>query len=324
MPVDPQIQQMLAMLEQMGGRSLADGTPEQARAGFRLLTVDLRPAEAVLPVGAVEDRTVPVEHGELPARVYFPKDGPEGDVPRPTVVFFHGGGFVIGDLDTHDNQCRMVCRELGAVVLSVAYRVAPEDRFPAAVDDCFAAARWAADHVEELGGDADRIAVAGDSAGGNLAAVVAQLARDAGAPKLAAQLLVYPAVDFRDDDGRYPSRAENAEGYFLTRADMEWFARHYAEDADDTDPRLSPIAGDLAGLPPAVVVTAEFDPLRDEGDAYARALADAGVEVVHRSFPGMIHGFFDLSGLSPAAAEAVRQTCSDLAGMLGVPASSTS
>jgi acetyl esterase len=303
--VDPQIQQMLALLEQMGGRAIADSTPEQARAGFRLLTVDMRRPENVVPVGDVEDLTIPVEHGELAARVYRP-EGPGG--PVPTVVLFHGGGFVIGDLDTHDNQSRAVCRDVGAVVLSVAYRVAPEDRFPAAVDDCFAAARWAEANVERLGGDAARIAVAGDSAGGNLAAVVAQLARDAGAPKLAAQLLVYPATDFRDDDERYPSRAENAEGYFLTRADMEWFARNYAEEADDADPRLSPITGELEGLPPAVVVTAQYDPLRDEGDAYARALEAAGVTVVHRSFDGMIHGFFDLSALSPAAADAVEWT----------------
>jgi acetyl esterase len=313
-PVDPQIGQMLAMLEQMGGRSLAEGTPEQARAGFRLLTVDLRRPENVVPVGDVEDLTIPVEHGELPARVYRP-DGASG--PVPTVVFFHGGGFVIGDLDTHDNQSRAICRDTGAVVLSVAYRVAPEDAFPAAVDDCVAATAWAAEHVDRLGGDAQRIAVGGDSAGGNLAAVVAQQARDGAGPALAAQLLVYPATDFRDDDTRYPSRSENAEGYFLTRADMEYFARHYAEGADDTDPRLSPITGDLAGLPPAVVVTAEYDPLRDEGDAYAAALQAAGVEVVHRRFDGMIHGFFDLSALSPAAADAVRWTAEQLRELLG-------
>lgn len=312
MPVDPQIQQMLAMLEQMGGKTLAEGTPEEARAGFRLLTVDMRQPENVVPVREVDELTIPVEHGELPARIYRPV----ADGPLPTVVFFHGGGFVIGDLDTHDNQSRTVCRDAEAVVLSVAYRLAPEDVFPAAVEDCFAAAGWAAEHVDRLGGDPDRIAVGGDSAGGNLAAVVSQLARDAGAPKLAAQLLVYPAVDFRDDDERYPSRAENAEGYFLTREDMQWFSDHYASAADDTDARLSPLLGTLEGLPPAVIVTAEYDPLRDEGDAYARALEQAGVTVIHRRFDGMIHGFFDLSALSPAAAEAVSWTGRELGDLI--------
>ena len=195
-------------------------------------------------------------------------------------MFFHGGGYVIGDVDTHDNQCRMLCREAEAVVLSVGYRLAPEHPFPAAPEDCFAATRWAAEHVDRLGGDAGRIAVAGDSAGGNLAAVVALMARDAGGPALAAQLLIYPGTDFA---GGYPSETENAEGFFLTRADMEWFREQYLAGADPSDPRLSPIAApDLSGLPPAVVATAEFDPLRDQGDAYARALEEAGVPVIAR------------------------------------------
>ena len=312
MPVDPQIQGMLDMLEQMGGRTLAEGTPAEARAGFRLLTVDMRRPEHVVAVASVEELTVPGDHGAMAARIYRP----EADGPLPTVVFFHGGGFVIGDLDTHDNQCRTVCREVEAVVLSLAYRLAPEDRFPAAVDDCRAAASWAAEHVDRLGGDPQRIAVAGDSAGGNLAAVVAQHARDAGAPRLAAQLLIYPAVDFRDDDSAYPSRVENAEGYFLTREDMRWFSDSYAEGADPADPRLSPLLGDLEGLPPAVVVTAEYDPLRDEGEAYARALEAAGVPVVLERHAGMIHGFFDLSALSPAAADGVRRACAALRGLL--------
>ena len=311
MPVDPAIQGMLSLLEAMGNKTLASGSPEEARTAFRTLTVDLRQPDSIVPVRVTEDLVVPGAAGDLPARIYRP----EADVPLPTIVFFHGGGFVIGDVETHDNQCRTVCREVEAVVLSVGYRVAPEAPFPAPVEDCLAATQWAADHIAELGGELERLVVAGDSAGGNLAAVVARLARDAGGPPLAAQLLVYPGVDFGDGD--YASRTENAEGYFLTRADMEWFRGHYVGDADVTDPRLSPLlAGDLTGLPPAVVVTAEFDPLRDEGEAYARALEQAGVPVVHRRYDGLIHGFFDLSALSPASAEAVRDTCAQLRRLL--------
>ncbi len=310
MPVDPPIQGMLAMLAAMKRPSLAAGTPEEARRGFRMLTVDLRPAESILPVRATEDLEVTGTAGPLPARIYRP----EADGELATIVFFHGGGFVIGDLDTHDNQCRALCREAGAVVLSVAYRLAPEHPFPAAPEDCFAATRWAAEHVDRLGGDAGRIAVAGDSAGGNLAAVVALMARDARGPALAAQLLIYPGTDFA---GGYPSETENAEGFFLTREDMEWFRDQYLAGADPSDPRLSPLAApDLSGLPPAVVTTAEFDPLRDQGDAYARALEEAGVPVVKRAYAGLIHGFFDLGALSPAAAEATHELCADLRALL--------
>jgi acetyl esterase len=311
MPVDPAIQGLLSLLEAMQRPSLAAATHEQARAAFRMLTVDMRPRESIVPVRATEDVEVPGATGPLPARLYRPDA--EGD--RPTMVFLHGGGFVIGDIETHDNQCRIVCREVGAVVLSVAYRLAPEAPFPAGVEDCVAATRWAAEHIAELGGDPERLAIAGDSAGGNLAAVVTQVARDAGGPKLAAQLLVYPGTDFAGD---YPSRTDNAEGYFLTREDLEWFATHYLGEASDlTDPRLSPLhAQNLAGLPPAVVVTAEYDPLRDEGEAYARALERAGVPVTLRRYDGLIHGFFDLSALSPAAAGAVRDTCAELRRLL--------
>jgi acetyl esterase len=230
------------------------------------------------------------------------------------VVFFHGGGFVLGDVDTHDNQCRALCTGVEAVVLSVGYRLAPEHPCPAAVDDCLAATRWAAEHVADLGGDRDRIAVAGDSAGGNLAAVVCQQARDTGGPALAAQLLIYPGVDF---ETRYPSEEENAEGYFLTLEDMIWFADNYAGHMDRRDPRMSPLrAAELSGLPPAVIATAEFDPLRDQGEAYADALERAGVPVVRRRYDGLIHGFFDLGALSPACAGAVSELCADLRGLL--------
>ena len=310
MPVDPPIQGMLSLLESMQRPALAMGSVEDARRGFRMLTVDLRRPDTVVEVGAVEDIEVPGPARSLPARIYRP--AADGDLP--TVVFFHGGGWVIGDIDTHDNQCRTLCAEVEAVVLSVGYRLAPEDPFPAAVEDCMAATRWAAEHVAELGGDADRIAVAGDSAGGNLAAVVAQQARDAGGPALAAQLLIYPGTEF---ETRYPSEEENGEGYFLTREDMIWFADHYTGDADRTDPRLSPLrASDLSGLPPAVIATGEYDPLRDQGEAYAEALERAGVPVIKRRYDGLIHGFFDLGALSPTCAAAVSELCADLRGLL--------
>ncbi len=306
MPLDPAVQQVLDLLQSMDRPPMSAGTPEQARAGFRVLTVDLRDPATVVPVASVEDLTLELASGPLGARLYRP----EGEGPRPTLVFFHGGGFVIGDLDTHDGQCRWIAREADVVVLSVDYRLAPEAPFPAAVDDCLGATLWAVEHVAELGGDPARVAVGGDSAGGNLAAVVAQQLREAGGPALAAQLLVYPGTDFVDDGGlTHASRVANAEGYFLTADDMTWFGENYAGAADRSDPRLSPLHGTFEGLPPAVLVTAEFDPLCDEGEAYARRLQEAGVEVRARRFDGLVHGFFDMTAMSPAAADAVRETC---------------
>jgi acetyl esterase len=308
MPLDPAIQGLLSLLESAQAPPLSESTPAAGRRAFRTLAVDFRDPAAVVPVGSTEDLTIDGATGVLQARVYRP-DGPVE--PRPTVVFFHGGGFVIGDIETHDNQCRWVCREVDAVVVSVAYRLAPEAPFPAPVEDCLAATRWAAANIADLGGDPERLAVAGDSAGGNLAAVVTQISRDQGAPPIAAQLLIYPSTDFVDDDGEtHVSRAENAEGYFLTADDMRWFRDHYVGHLEDlTQHRVSPLRGDLAGLPPAVVVTAEFDPLRDEGDSYAAALAEAGVRVEHRRYEGLIHGFFDMAALSPACEKAVRESC---------------
>jgi acetyl esterase len=310
-PLDPDLQAMLRLLDSLQLPAMHEGTPDAARRAMRRLTVDLRQPETVVAVGDVRDVTIDGDGGQLAGRVYRPAGG---GVDRPTILFLHGGGFVVGDLDTHDNQCRWVCREVDAVVVSLDYRRAPEDPFPAAVEDALVGTRWVADHLAELGGDPVRFVIAGDSAGGNLAAVVAQAWRDevaAGRPPLAAQLLIYPAVDLHDAGvERYPSRSDNAEDYFLTSADMRWFGWHYAgQVADRRDPRVSPIAGDLAGLPPAVVVTAEFDPLRDEGEAYAAAMADAGVEVALRRFDGLIHGFFGLAAASHACETAVRETC---------------
>ena len=309
MPLDPQLAGLLDLIA-AAGTPMHEGTPEQARSAFRALAVGARPAASVVPVRTVEDTVLPGPAGELAARVYRP----DAEGPLPTVVLFHGGGWVIGDLDTHDNMARSICRDCEAVVLSVDYRLAPEAPFPAAVEDAVAATRWAAEHLDELGGS-DRLAVAGDSAGGNLAAVVAQQLRDADGPELAAQLLVYPATDVLGD---YASRTENAEGYFLDLPTMAWFIGHYAADAaHHGDPRLSPFrASSLEGLPPAVVVTAELDPLRDEGEAYADALQAAGVQVEQRRFDGMIHGFIDMGPHSAAAQAAVDETCALFAKLL--------
>jgi acetyl esterase len=308
--LDPRIDGVLHLLEALGLRPLSAGTPEEARRLLRLATVDVRLLGAEAAVGEVAERTVPGPGGRLRLRTYRPLGRRSGR--RPTIVFLHGGGFVIGDLDTHDQLCRSLCRDVDAVVVSVDYRLAPEHPFPAAVEDAIAATRWVAEHVGRLGGDPRRLAVAGDSAGGNLAAVVAQAWRDGEAgdrPPLAAQLLIYPAVDLVDDGGgRYPSRTEHADGYLLSGDDLRWFGAHYLGRADPRDPRSSPLRGALAGLPPTVIVTAEFDPLRDEAEAYADALVTAGVEVQRRRFPGLIHGFFALAALSPACAAAVGTT----------------
>ena len=300
MPVDPHIAAVLAGLADLGAPPIYEGTALEGRASFRQLAQGLRPPEQVTPVASAQDRVIPGADGDLTARVYRP----EGPGPFPVIAFFHGGGWVIGDLDTHDNQARDLCRGARSVVVSVDYRLAPEHPFPAAADDAVAAARWIAAHHSGLLGDG-RLAVAGDSAGGNLAAVVAQqLTRDG--ISLAGQLLVYPAVDAV---GGYPSRAENGKGYLLEQKSMDWFLGHYAGPSpDERDPRLSPLYGDLSGLAPAIIVTAEFDPLRDEGEAYGQAITAAGGQAEVRRYDGMIHGFFDMGAISPAAAAATAES----------------
>jgi acetyl esterase len=254
-------------------------------------------------IGKVEDRTIPGPAGAIPIRVYTPLS--TTSTLLPGLVFFHGGGFVIGDLETHDDLCRGLCNDSGCRVVSVDYRLAPEHPFPAAVEDCFAATQWVAAHAGELGIDAQKIAVGGDSAGGNLAAVVAQLAKKDG-PKVAFQLLIYPVTQFGAAEETRSMR-ENAKGYFLERDGMDWFTRCYAPDAAHrNDPRLSPLlAKDVSGLPPAYVITAGFDPLRDEGKDYADKLDAAGVPVTYVNYPGMVHGFFSMRSFIPKAREAV-------------------
>ena len=278
------------------------------------MTVDLRDPATLKPVSATEDTSYDAVDGPRAARVYRPAAA-AGAVP--TVLFLHGGGFVIGDLDTHDDHGRRLCHDVGAVVVSVDYRLAPEHPFPAGHDDCVAALRWVHAHIGELGGDPSRVAVAGDSAGGNLSAAVAIAARDEGLP-LKAQLLIYPGTDFVDAD-THASRAENADGLFLTAEDMRWFGDHYlgGDAALALDPRASVLGvKDLTGVAPAVVGTGEYDPLRDEGNAYAAALGRAGVRVVSHQYPGLIHGFFGLGPVSEAADRATGELCADLRELL--------
>ena len=293
MALHPQVEALVEMLAAGGRKEVHESTPEEARLGY-LAMQEMLGAGPELP--AVEDRTIPGPGGAIPIRIYTP----EGSGPFPLTLFLHGGGFVIGDLDSHDRQCREIAVEAGCMVLSVHYRLSPEHRFPAAPEDAVAAMRWAAAHYEDLGVDSARVAVCGDSAGGNLSAVVAQAARDDGVP-LVAQVLVYPAVDARDP-APYPSREENAAGPILMEETMRYFMEHYlgGTDADPLDPRLSPLHGNLEGLAPALVITAQYDPLRDEGEAYAHALEKAGVAVTLHRYDDMPHAFFQLAAVVDA------------------------
>jgi acetyl esterase len=301
-PVDPQIQVILDALAALEAPELAEQTPQQVREAYAAFSS----AGAGQPeVASVEDRTIPGPAGPIPVRVYQPG----GDGATGGLVYYHGGGWVIGDLDSHDSLCRQFCSGAGVVVVSVDYRLAPEHPFPAASDDAWAALQWVVGNAGEVGIDADRLAVGGDSAGGNLAALMAIRARDEGGPDLRLQVLVYPATDLVMG---HPSITDNGEGYFLTHESMLWFSGHYLgtgrERGDPTSPVVSPLRAErLSGVAPARVVTAEFDPLRDEGDAYAARLADEGVEVEHDTNPGMIHGFFQMGPMAPSANAAVER-----------------
>jgi acetyl esterase len=290
--------QLLVKLQRLSGQDrLSAATPELARAAMR----NARGVLGADPVPGVitADRTIPTPDGDLRARLYRPQELTE---PGELMVFFHGGGWVIGDLDSHDDLCRFLARHAGIRVLSVDYRLAPEHPFPAALDDCIAAYEYAADNAADLGANA--LVVGGDSAGGNLAASVALHATRAGLTKPVFQLLIYPAVDATT---RRRSREIFGNGFLLTDGDMDWFMDHYQPDVDARkDPRLSVLlAEDLSGLPAAYVVTAGFDPLRDEGEAYAQRLAKAGVPVVVRRFPDLLHGFANLRPIGDRFQEAL-------------------
>ena len=307
MPVDPQLQ---PFLDARNAQPPLDAlTVEEARARYRVHPLPGARADAV---ASVADRAIPGPGGPLGLRVYTPLGGTG---PFPLLVFFHGGGFVVCDLATHDALCRNLCAGAGCVVASVDYRLAPEHRFPAAPDDCLAATRWAAEHAAGLGADAERLAVAGDSAGGTLAAVTALRVRDEGGPRLAGQLLIYPATDL--GPSATPSFAEFSEGYGLRADDIPWFWGEYLNDASEAlHPHASPLrAPDLRGLPPALVVTAEFDPLRDEAERYGERLRAAGVPTVVSRHAGMVHGFFGLVGLVDKSEAALAEASAWLRGV---------
>lgn len=298
--LDPQAQEILDRLAASGTRGFETMSPVAARFMFDTKAVVFNlPAT---PVAAVEDIAIAGPAGPMRARLYRPPGAGGGRLP--VLVFFHGGGYVFGSLRSHDPQCRHLCRAAQCLVLSVDYRLAPEHKFPAAVDDAFAAVRWTARNVHSLGGDPERLAVCGDSAGGNLAAVCCQLARDAAGPAIGFQGMIYPNLDIFAD---LPSHALFDDNLVLTRALIDWFVAHYlASEADRGDPRFAPLRRpDLASLPPAVIVTAEHDPLRDEGAAYARRLEAAGVPVDYACMQGQIHNFLIWGGVIDAAAEAL-------------------
>jgi len=308
MSLHPQCKAFLDQVAAQGGKPMEEMTPVEIRANRAENAAVFQALAGPVPeVARVEDRTIPGPAQPIPIRVYWPQTGRR----LPVLVYFHGGGWVIGNLDQVDVQCRALANGAQCVVVNVDYRLAPENKFPAAVDDAYAAVCYVAEHAGEFDADASRIAVGGDSAGGTLATVACLMARDRRGPNIAFQLLVYPVTDYDDDR---PSLHEFADGYFLTRAMMKYFWAHYvASPEEGRSPHASPLnAKNLGGLPPAMVITAECDPIRDQGEAYARRLEEAGVPVTAKRYAGAIHVFFNLGGVIDSGREAVTDAAAAL------------
>jgi acetyl esterase len=306
MPLDQQTKALIDAMQAAGMVLEFEkmSAPEARKAMDQMAAATRGPGD---PVARVENRMVPSPDGPVAVRIYTP----EGSAPFPVLVFYHGGGWVIGSVDSHDALCRKLTNAIGCVTVSVDYRLAPEAKFPAAAEDSYAATLWVSENAASLGVDPKRLAVGGDSAGGNLAAVVPLMARDRGKPPIAYQVLMYPVTDGSLETG---SMRELAEGYFLTHGAMVWFWNHYVRDHNDrTNPYAAPIhATDLRGLPPALVITAEYDPLRDEGEAYATKLKHAGVPVTVTRYDGTIHGFISLADNLDQGKKALAQVISTL------------
>jgi len=295
MPLDRHAKRLLEMISAGRSEHVVQPTAESLRRSM-LRLAEVADARRV-PIGSVEDREAPTPEGRIAMRVYTPVEADPG--PLPCIIYFHGGTGVFCGIATHDGLCRLLANSSGCRVISIEYRLAPEHPFPAAIDDAVSVTRWIAENAAALDIDPARLVVAGDSAGGTLAAVLCHLAADVGAPQIALQLLLCPVTDLADET---ESRREFARGFFIERSTLAWAKKAYCGDADYSDPRVSPLrAPSLAGLPPAHIHTAEFDPMRDEGEAYARKLEAAGVPVRYECHAGMIHHFYCMAGAIPQA-----------------------
>ena len=302
MPLDPQAQQVLDLIAELGLPPAHTVSPEEAR-----INAAARPRAAGPEVAKVEDRKISGSGPEIPVRIYTPA----GPGPFPILVWYHGGGWVVGDLESADASARHLTVGAECVTVSVDYRLAPDTKFPGPADDCYDATVWAAQNAANINGDASRLAVGGDSAGGNLAAAISLMARDRGNPSLAFQLLVYPVTARNFNTNSYQ---QNADGYLLSKASMEWYWDHYLQShADASNPYAAPLAAsDLSHLPPALVITAEFEPLCDEGEAYAQRLQDAGTPTTYTRYDGMIHGFFGMPAVIDKSKQAVAEAAAAL------------
>ena len=303
MPLIPEYQAMMDQLKEVGAPPIQDMAVAEVRAMYKVS----QPVYEDLSVFLIKQSEISGPAGPIPVRIYVPSAAG----PHPMIFLYHGGGWVIGDLDTADSEARELCVGTNALVISVDYRLAPENQFPAAVDDSFAVFKQANQLAQQFNGDPERIAVAGDSAGGNLAAVMAQMARDQNGPAICFQLLVYPVTDGTNLERN--SYHEMANGYLLTRDAMVWFWDHYCPEEDRGNPLASPLLADnFSNLPPALVMTAKYDPLCDEGEEYAKRLSSAGTSVEHKHYEGYMHGFFSHTPMIPSIRESMEDACSAL------------